>query len=555
MRFLHALGLILPLAMATPALADEGQRVILVLDASGSMWGQIDGTAKIEIAKEVVGKVVGNWKPEDEIGLVAYGHRVKGSCDDIEVLMEPGPLDAGDFMARVKALSPKGKTPMTQAVRQAAEALKFTERKATVILVSDGIVTCDPDPCAVADELEKLGVGLTVHTVGFGLDDKGAVAQLQCLAEKTGGIAVVADNASELEEALTRTVEAAPPPPPEPEPAPQPDPVAEFNVTGEVSLAEGVPVPEGLEDVAWEFIPLVNGQRGERVRSEYGTPLKGKLEEPGDYVVVIRNRQATVEAPVTIEAGKTADLQVSLEAGIVTLKAMMDEATEAPDAGIAWELLTASGDYIATEYGQGRSFLAPAGAYKLRLSLGQARVEQDLTITAGKMEDIVMTLGAGIAEVSAVFAAGAPAVPDGAAMELYKAEAALDGSREHVSTEYRAVSQFSVPAGKYLAVVTLNYAKGEAEVEVPAGGVGKVAVNLDAGFLAIDGPDGVVLDVYSAEKDISGNRTHVATEYNGDINAAFEAGRYAVVLSRDGEVLGEREFEVKAGQRTEATMP
>ena len=95
-------------------------------------------------------------------------------------------------------------------MRQAAEALKFTEKQATVILVSDGIETCAPDPCAVADELEKLGVGLTVHTVGFGLDDKGAVAQLKCLAERTGGISVILpSNADELESALNKTVEAA----------------------------------------------------------------------------------------------------------------------------------------------------------------------------------------------------------------------------------------------------------------------------------------------------------------------------------------------------------
>ncbi len=199
----------------------EGQRVILVLDASGSMWGQIDGRAKIDIAKEVVGKVISTWKPEDEIGLVAYGHRKKGECNDIETLIEPGALNADGFMSAVKALSPKGKTPMTQSVRQAAEALKFTEKQATVILVSDGIETCDPDPCAVAAELEKMGIGLTVHTVGFGLDDKGAVAQLACLAEKTGGIAVIADNAGELEDALNKTVKTEPPPPP-PEPAGHP---------------------------------------------------------------------------------------------------------------------------------------------------------------------------------------------------------------------------------------------------------------------------------------------------------------------------------------------
>ena len=125
---------------------EEGERVILVLDASGSMWGQIDGRSKIEIAKEVVGKIVAKWRPQDEIGLVVYGHREKGSCEDIEVLREPGPLDAGSFMAAVNGISPKGKTPMTAAVRMAAESLKYTEKKATVVLVSDGIETCRARP-------------------------------------------------------------------------------------------------------------------------------------------------------------------------------------------------------------------------------------------------------------------------------------------------------------------------------------------------------------------------------------------------------------------------
>ena len=139
--------------MLIPAQAQEGGRVVLVLDASGSMWGQIDGKTKMEIAKDVVGSVVGSWKPEDELGLVAYGHREKGSCADIEVLREAGPLDGADYMLAVNALNPKGKTPMTAAVRMAAESLKFTEKKATVILVSDGSETGDVDDSAGAREL------------------------------------------------------------------------------------------------------------------------------------------------------------------------------------------------------------------------------------------------------------------------------------------------------------------------------------------------------------------------------------------------------------------
>ena len=71
----------------------DGQRVILVMDASGSMRGKINGQTKMAIAKEVVAKVVGAWKPEDELGLVVYGHRDKNSCDDIETVIEPGQLD------------------------------------------------------------------------------------------------------------------------------------------------------------------------------------------------------------------------------------------------------------------------------------------------------------------------------------------------------------------------------------------------------------------------------------------------------------------------------
>src|SRR5258708_14377303 len=112
------------LVFGVPAQAEEGARLILILDASGSMRAKIDGTPKMQIAKQVVAKIVKSWNPNDEVGLVTYGHREKGSCDDIEVLREPGPLDTADFMAAVKGMSPKGKTPMTKAVRMAAEALQ-----------------------------------------------------------------------------------------------------------------------------------------------------------------------------------------------------------------------------------------------------------------------------------------------------------------------------------------------------------------------------------------------------------------------------------------------
>lgn len=543
------LAVFLLILAVVPARAEEGSRVILVLDASGSMWGQIDGKSKMEIAKDVVGRVVVAWKPENELGLVVYGHREKGSCEDIEVLREPGALVAGDYMNAVKALSPKGKTPMTAAVRMAAESLKYTERKASVILVSDGIETCGLDPCAVAEELEKLGVDLTVHTVGFGLDNQGAVSQLKCLAEKTGGTYTTAENADELEAALTKTVEAAPVPPPEPA-APA------FNVTGHVVMAEGVELSQGYESATWEFFDVVDGQKGHWIQTEYGTDIKINLPRTGDFIVRVTDDVASVELPMTLEAGEVEKLNVNLEAGILRLSGMMDERTPMADSVAAWELLDSSGKWITTKYGTETAFLANAGVYKVRLSLGTAKVEQDIEIAAGKLSEQKLALGAGSIEANGVFATGGPPVPDSSAIELRKGEPGPDGKHEWITTTYGTTAQFKVPAGKYLVIFSKDYAEGSAPVEVTAGTMSKVEVSLDGGYLAVTGPADSTIEVFSAEKDISGKRKYLLTEYGGAVNKAFDAGAYHVVAKgTDGAVLGEKDFEVKAGGRTEGNIP
>lgn len=197
------------LAATTTAVADGGQS-ILVLDASGSMWGRLQGKAKIELAREAVDAMLGAWPPDQALGLVAYGHRRKGDCADIETLRPPDGFDAQAMRGAVNALTPKGMTPITAAVRQAAEQLKFTEQKAIVILVSDGEETCNADPCALGAELEKLGVDFTANVIGFDLPEGRAREQLRCLAANTGGRYVEARDAAGLTEALGE-VAAAPP--------------------------------------------------------------------------------------------------------------------------------------------------------------------------------------------------------------------------------------------------------------------------------------------------------------------------------------------------------
>ncbi len=78
---------------------------ILILDASGSMWGQVDGQTKISAARRAVDSILSKWKSTDRLGLMAYGHRTKGDCKDIELVVPVGAFDASDIRQQLFAVS------------------------------------------------------------------------------------------------------------------------------------------------------------------------------------------------------------------------------------------------------------------------------------------------------------------------------------------------------------------------------------------------------------------------------------------------------------------
>jgi len=175
---------------------------IIVLDVSNSMWGQIDGTAKILIARDVIGDLVTDLQEDIDFGLVAYGHRAKADCGDIETVVPVGELDPEGFKQAVNGLLPQGRTPLTAAMRMAAEQLDYTTRSARIVLVSDGVESCDGNPAALAAELGANALDLTVHVIGFdvsGIDDQSG---LEALAKLNGGLYLTPDTSNELKEDL-----------------------------------------------------------------------------------------------------------------------------------------------------------------------------------------------------------------------------------------------------------------------------------------------------------------------------------------------------------------
>lgn len=181
------------LLAVTAALA--GDSYVFILDCSGSMWGQIDGTAKITIAKDVLTQLINDLPDDTQVGLYAYGHRQEGDCADVEQLTALRPINKADLNAKIKALKPKGKTPIAASVKHVVNSLKAPGTK--IVLVSDGKENCDSEPCQLVDKLQLSGTEFVLHVVGFDVTAEER-AQLECLASAGKGKYFAADGADEL---------------------------------------------------------------------------------------------------------------------------------------------------------------------------------------------------------------------------------------------------------------------------------------------------------------------------------------------------------------------
>ena len=195
----------------TRASASEGSadaKAALILDASFSMLEEDADGPRIDAAKKATHELIDSLPDTAQMGLFAYGAQESNApdnresgCRDIQRLVPVGEIDKQEFGSAIDGLTPKGYTPMGNALREAAEELG-DEGERSIILVSDGIDTCaPPEVCDVAKELAGQGVDLAIHTVGFKADEE-ARAELECIAEAGGGQFLEAADSASLAESL-----------------------------------------------------------------------------------------------------------------------------------------------------------------------------------------------------------------------------------------------------------------------------------------------------------------------------------------------------------------
>ena len=192
-----------------PVLSLNDRAVEIVVDASRSMWGRMDGEPKMVVAKEIL-QDVSDWFPDDlDLALRTYGSTSPSDnydCADSTLLVPFGEENREPIREAIAGLRPLGQTPIAYALNQAASDFGSLQTDRALVLVTDGIESCGGDPVQAARELREQDI--TVHLVGFGLGNAADedAARLQAVADASGGRYVTASSAEELKEALALTV-------------------------------------------------------------------------------------------------------------------------------------------------------------------------------------------------------------------------------------------------------------------------------------------------------------------------------------------------------------
>ena len=106
------------------------------------------------LARDAVRRGLGRVGPQTRVGLVAFGHR-RGDCGDVELLRPLEPLDAQRLGDTLDKMNPRGRGPLTTALREAAKSLPPAPGKRSLILIHDDADNCQQNVCAAAEELRR----------------------------------------------------------------------------------------------------------------------------------------------------------------------------------------------------------------------------------------------------------------------------------------------------------------------------------------------------------------------------------------------------------------
>lgn len=157
------------------------QRILFVLDASGSMYESFDGANRWETSKQLLGQLVDSLNqanPRIEIGLRVFGHlypKEQKNCQDSRLEVPFGTRNAAQIKALLAGITPQGWTPIAYSLRNSVDDFPVTAGSVnSIILITDGLETCGANLCDMAQFLADRRITVKPFIIGLGLkpDDR-----------------------------------------------------------------------------------------------------------------------------------------------------------------------------------------------------------------------------------------------------------------------------------------------------------------------------------------------------------------------------------------------
>jgi Ca-activated chloride channel family protein len=476
---------------AQHAAAETAPPVLIIVDGSGSMWGKMEGdeNAKLYGVRDLLRERLLAAPSQSRIGLGSFGQRRKGDCSDVEIIT---PIEAGGSEAAITALeqlNPKGKGPLTAAIREGAKVIG-AGAAGHIVLIHDNADNCSQDVCAAAADIAKTNPALKVHVLSLGLS-KPDRDRMQCLAATTKGLQFDAANQAGIATALdgifaAAGLDATAVPPPAPAAA---APAAAKGPPGlrlSASLRDGAePIAAPLSwriaraDAAADAPPLV-----ERKSREINETL-----EPGRYIVAVTH--GLIQRTLDIDVGNEGPTikRISLDGGrldVTATASRQGDQLTAPVMTIA--TLSADGKSPASVIWLGReataSLVVPAGKYAVEIADGLARAVQTIDVAAGAAARADLVLDTGRLELNATAFDGGPALDRVLYLILADDPAAPEGRRE-VARSTASVATFTLQAGTYYITARHGAAEYRDRVAISSGDIVKRTLVLGVGQLTV----------------------------------------------------------------------
>jgi Ca-activated chloride channel homolog len=281
----------------------EKTRILFVLDGSGSMNANWGSESRMDVAKKILTRLVDSLRSNTslELALRVYGHRYTrqaNNCQDSKLEVPFGVKNHNVIINTIKAIKPKGVTPINYSILQAAHDFPpGSGYRNILILITDGIESCGADPCATSIELQRKGIFLRPFIIGLGIEG-GKV--LDCM-----GKFIDAENETSFHKVLDQTIQTT---------------FSKTTVTVELMDGENKPRETNVN------VSFVNAMTGTSMyefvhyRDRQGRPDTVQIDPVLSYNIVVNTLPPVVQKNVDIINGKHNVISIATPQGSLLVK-------------------------------------------------------------------------------------------------------------------------------------------------------------------------------------------------------------------------------------------